>query len=217
MAIFSTPEVRERYQRIARHYDRSILLLRLCGFRERHYRRAAVAALALRPGDRVVEVGCGTGRNLGLLREAVGTQGEVIGVDLSGAMLAEARRKTRAAGWDNVTLIEADAAEYDFPEETTAILSTFAITLASDYDTILKRAAEALSPAGHLVVMDLKLPPRWPGWLVRAVALANRPYGVTLGLADRHPWESVRRYTDECLFKDYYSGALFLSAGIARC
>lgn len=213
---YSTPEIQDRYRRIARYYDRSLILLRLCGFRERQYRRQAVASLALRPGDTVIDLGCGTGRNLSLLRAAVGAQGQVIGVDLTDAMVSEARQKVRASGWENVELVEADAATYDFPPETRGILSTFAITLAPTYDDILRRAADALAPGGRLAVLDLKLPERWPMWLIRTAAWANRPYGVTVELGTRHPWESIRRYTDEVLFREFYFGALYLSVGTAR-
>lgn len=213
MPSFSTSEIRDRYQRIARYYDRSLILLRMCGFRERHYRRRAVAALALRPGDTVIDLGCGTGRNFPLLRAAVGPEGRVIGVDLTDAMLSEARQRVRANGWENIELVEADAASYLFPARTNGILSTFAVTLAPGYDDILRRAAGALVPGGRLAVMDLKLPERWPHWLVRLAAWANRPYGVTVELGSRHPWESIRRYTREVLFREFYFGGLYLSVG----
>jgi len=216
MPAFSTPEIQARYQRLAGAYDRSIILLRLCGFRERHYRRLAVAALALQPGDTVIDLGCGTGRNLALLRAAVGARGRVIGVDLTEAMVEQARQRADAAGWQNVELIVADAASYAFPDGVNAVLSTFAVTLARTYDDILRRGAQALAAGGRLAVLDLKLPERWPTWLVRFAAWLNRHYGVTLELSERHPWESVRRYTEELSFREFYFGALYLSVGGSR-
>ncbi|MFJ6725552.1 class I SAM-dependent methyltransferase [Streptomyces sp. NPDC091281] len=56
---------------------------------------AAVARLALRDGDRVLDAGCGTGRALPPLRAAVGPTGTVLGADLTPAMLAEAARAGR--------------------------------------------------------------------------------------------------------------------------
>lgn len=216
MPAFSTSEIQARYQRLAGAYDRSIILLRLCGFRERRYRRLAVAAVALQPGDTVIDLGCGTGRNLALLRAAVGAHGRVIGVDLTEAMVEQARQRVHAAGWQNVKLVVADAASYAFPNGVNAVLSTFAVTLAPTYDDILRRAAAALAPGGRLAVLDLKLPERWPTWLVRFAAWLNRPYGVTLELGERHPWESVRRYTEERAFREFYFGALYLSVGVSR-
>ncbi|MEV1021980.1 methyltransferase domain-containing protein [Streptomyces sp. NPDC050264] len=56
---------------------------------------AAVAALDLRPGGRVLDAGCGTGRALPALREAVGPSGVVLGADLTPAMLAAAAQAGR--------------------------------------------------------------------------------------------------------------------------
>lgn len=53
---------------------------------------AAVAELGLRAGDRVLDAGCGTGRALPALRDAVGPSGAVLGVDLTPAMLEAAAR-----------------------------------------------------------------------------------------------------------------------------
>jgi hypothetical protein len=47
-------------------------------------------------------------------------------------------------------------------------------------------------------------------------AWLNSPYGVSLDLADRHPWESVRRYFQEVEYHEFYFGALYLSVGEVR-
>ena len=57
-------------------------------------RAAATELLNLRPGDRVVDVGCGTGDTTRALARIVGPEGAVIGIDPSNTMLAEARRRT---------------------------------------------------------------------------------------------------------------------------
>ena len=87
---------------IAARYDR---LARLLGFIAwlffvpPRFRARAAQHLALRPGDRVLEIGCGTGRNFPYLREAVGPGGRVYGVDLSAGMLARARALCRRRRW----------------------------------------------------------------------------------------------------------------------
>ncbi|MCI0519466.1 MAG: hypothetical protein L0Z70_04335, partial [Chloroflexi bacterium] len=72
------------YSRRAPGYDRAVRFFELfswMGFSIDRWRRQAVAALALQPGGRVVDIGCGTGLNFPLLVQAVGSEGEIIGVD----------------------------------------------------------------------------------------------------------------------------------------
>lgn len=74
-----------------------------------HFRRAIVEALPLRRGQRVLDVGCGTGLCFGLLLEKVGRRGAVIGVEESPQMVAVARERVSREGWCNVTIIQSSA------------------------------------------------------------------------------------------------------------
>jgi len=77
---FSTrEEVLGVYRKRARSYDLTANVYYLLGFREWAYRRRAIEALGLRRGDTVVEIGCGTGLNFGLLEERIGSEGRLIG------------------------------------------------------------------------------------------------------------------------------------------
>ena len=145
----SKPEIRALYGRRAGHYDFTANLYYLLGFREWAYRKKAVRALRLAPDDTVVEIGCGTGLNFRLLQEAVGRDGHIIGVDLTGAMLAQARDRVRREGWRNVDLVHADASRYDFPPGMNGTLSTFALTLVPEYHAVVARGARALAPGGR--------------------------------------------------------------------
>jgi len=75
------------------------------------YRRAVVEALPLRPGQVVLDVGCGTGLCCGLLREKVGPGGTVTGIEESPEMAAVAREYVAGEGWSNVTVLQASAEE----------------------------------------------------------------------------------------------------------
>ncbi|HKJ88558.1 MAG TPA: methyltransferase domain-containing protein, partial [Gammaproteobacteria bacterium] len=108
--------IHDLYARRARDYDWSVPLWRLGGFREAAYRRDLAASLGLRPGDTVVDLGCGTGRNFPFLEAEVGPSGTLLGTDFSGPMLERARQRAERGGWSNLSLVEADAAELDFPE-----------------------------------------------------------------------------------------------------
>jgi demethylmenaquinone methyltransferase/2-methoxy-6-polyprenyl-1,4-benzoquinol methylase len=210
---FDREAVRHLYRRRAGRYDRAVWLFRLAGFRFDRYRRLTVAGLGLTPGNTVVDLGCGTGLNFPLLEEAVGPSGRIVGVDLTDAMLERAHERVRAAGWANVELVQADLAGYAPPGGAAGILSTFAIALVPEYDAVIARCAAALRPGGRLAIFDLKEPEGWPRWLVQVAAWANRPFGVTLDLADRHPWKSVRRHLAEREYRELYFGALYLSVG----
>lgn len=208
----SRDDVRALYRRRAKRYDSATQLYRLMGFPLKRYRAMAVEALGLSAGDTVVEVGCGTGANLGALREAVGERGRVVGVDLTPEMLEAARRKVSQRGWRNVELVRADAASYPFPPNVAAILSTFALTLVPEYDAVVARGAAALRPGGRWVVLDLELPP-WPSWLVDVGVALTRPYGVDRDVAHRHAWESVQRHLDHSVMRELYFGAAYLIQG----
>lgn len=211
--MFTIEQIREIYSRTAGRYDRLVRIFPVFGLRMQYYRREAVAALQLEPGSTVVELGCGTGLNFGLLEAAVGPGGRIIGIDLTPQMLDQARQRARHQGWSNIELAQGDIAEYVIPQGVNGILSTFALTLSPRFDEIVERARAVLAPGDRLVILDLKRPARWPEWLVRFVAWLNRPFAVTTDLAERHPWESVRRHLHEVDFREYYLGALYQSVG----
>lgn len=110
--------IRRRYNRLAAFYP----VFELVFWLPPGIRRRAVARLELKPGDRVLEVGCGTGRNFRQLTAAVGATGEIVGVDFTPAMLAVARRQCQRQGWKNVELLEHDAASYELPVPVDGVL-----------------------------------------------------------------------------------------------
>ncbi|MFC7155667.1 class I SAM-dependent methyltransferase [Halomarina halobia] len=95
------------------------------------WRAVAADALDLDPGDTVVEMGCGTGANLRHLRERVGPEGTVVGVDLTRPLLRYARTRVRAEGWANVHLAQADAARPPIGRAD-AVLGSFVVGLLAD-------------------------------------------------------------------------------------
>ena len=161
----------------------------------------------------MVEIGCGTGANWCALEDAIGPTGTIVGVDLSPEMLEQARARARRAGWSNVTLVQADAAAYAFPAGVNAILSTYALTLVPSYDDVVRRGAQALVPGGRFVVVDFKAPTSWPEPLLRAIVPLLRPFGVTLDLRTRHPWESLARHLKLVIMEERYLGTTYIAVG----
>jgi ubiquinone/menaquinone biosynthesis C-methylase UbiE len=119
-------------------------------------RRRAVRAMGLRPGDDVLEVGVGSGRNLPYLLDAVGPQGSVTGVDLSPGMLAQARKVAARRGAANVRLIESDASTVELDRDFDAVLFSlsYSVIPAAVRPQALDRAWDRLRPGGRLVVLD---------------------------------------------------------------
>ncbi|HEX6111627.1 MAG TPA: methyltransferase domain-containing protein [Geminicoccaceae bacterium] len=172
-------EVLGVYRKRARHYDLTANSYYLLGFREWAYRKRAIAALGLRPGDTVVEIGCGTGLNFELLEERIGPQGRLIGVDLRDAMLARARQRVRANGWRNVELVECAGASFRFPPGVDGVLSIFALTLEPDREEVIERGAKALRSGRRWVILDLKMPSHFLRHLAPALIVLVRPFAVS--------------------------------------
>ncbi len=157
-----------RYDRLARWYrfgEAAIVL-------PPGLRRKTVRRLGLKSGDTVLEVGCGTGRNLPLLHKAVGASGAVIGVDATRGMLERSQHLTARRGWQNVTLTLADAAEVALEDRVDAILFSLSYSVLPDRRAVVANVWPALRPGGRLVVMDAGLP-RQPAVAVRAMVHAT--------------------------------------------
>ena len=207
----------EIYRRKAKHYDITYRLYPVPGYPLRAQRLRAVKALRLRPGDNVVDIACGTGLNFSLIEQAIGRDGRIIGVDLTDAMLAQARHRIEVNGWSNVSLVQADAADFDFPTGVDAILSTYALSHVPECGEVIAHGAAALARGGRWVVLDLKAPddaPRWLGQL--GIALA-RPFGSIDEWIARRPWEAVRAAMQETLadpsWTELFLGTAFIATG----
>jgi ubiquinone/menaquinone biosynthesis C-methylase UbiE len=182
----------ETYRKKAKHYDITSRLYPAPGYPQRAQRLRAVRALGLRPGDTVVDVACGTGLNFPLIEKLIGPGGRIVGVDLTDAMLARARQRIDANGWSNIRLVQADAAEFDFPTEVDAILSTYALSQVPECGEVIAHGAAALTGGGRWVVLDLKVPANAPRRLAQLGIAVVRPFASIEEWVARRPWEAIR-------------------------
>src|SRR4029078_7669396 len=157
----------------------------------------AVRALGLRPGDRVVALACGTGLNFPLIEEVIGPDGRVVGVDLTDAMLAQAQDRMGANGWSNISLVQGDAGDFDFPTDAEAILCTYALSQVPECAEVIAHGAAALSAGGRWGVLDLKLPDDTPRWLAQIATAIVRPFASIDEWILRRPWDVIRAAMQE--------------------
>jgi len=109
----------------------------------------AMDRLGVAPGQRVVDLGCGSGRTTLELAARVGPSGNVVGVDISAEMLARGRE--RAAGLGNVEFVHADVQVYDLGEARfDAAYSRFGVMFFADPVAAFANVRRALRPGGVL-------------------------------------------------------------------
>jgi demethylmenaquinone methyltransferase/2-methoxy-6-polyprenyl-1,4-benzoquinol methylase len=205
------------YRKKAKHYDATSWLYPVPGYPHRAQRRRAVQALGLRAGDSVIDIACGTGDNFPLIEEAIGPDGRIVGVDMTDAMLACAQDRIAKSGWSNISLVQADAAEFDFPAEVNGILSTYALTQVPQCAQVIAHGAAALHRGGRWVVLDLKIPDNTPKWLTQLGTASVRPFASIDEWKMRRPWEAIRAAMQEQLadpaWTELFFGTAFLAAG----
>ncbi|CAI9410531.1 class I SAM-dependent methyltransferase [Aestuariimicrobium sp. T2.26MG-19.2B] len=149
------------WDRVAPHYDRTSAWL------ERRFMAGARQWVCERASGRVLDVGVGTGANLGLLGHADG----VVGIDPSEGMLEVARGKPASAG---VTLLRGVADDLPFADSSfDTVVITFVLCGVPDVGGALREAARVLRPGGSLLLADhvasTTAPLRWGQRLLESI------------------------------------------------
>lgn len=111
----------------------------------------AQAALALRPGERVVDIGCGCGGTSFELAEQVGPDGHVLGLDISEPMLELAEQRRREMGLDHIRFEAGDATVADFPGAPfDAVFSRFGVMFFAEPVKAFVNIRGAMKPGGRI-------------------------------------------------------------------
>ncbi len=199
---------------IRRKYKRNSVFYNLVDRPLRRVRARAVARLNLRPGESVLDLGCGTGLSVGMLQRAVGRDGRVIGVDASPDMLARARRLVAHHGWTNVRLVEADAASAALaPESVDAVLCFYTHDIMQS-DAAIETATAALRPGGRIVAAGAKRTTGLCGLALNAVTETYSRTAISnLDGFDR-PWAHLQGRLGPLEIEERLWGTAYIARGV---
>ena len=114
-------------------------------------REAAVRGLPVQPGDRVLEVGVGTGEALPLYP----TNCEILGIDLSEGMLEKAHDRVRTHELDHVSLQQMDAGQMEFMDDSfDIVMAAYVVTAVPDYRKVVNEMIRVCKPGGLIVMLN---------------------------------------------------------------
>jgi demethylmenaquinone methyltransferase/2-methoxy-6-polyprenyl-1,4-benzoquinol methylase len=155
------------FDEIAPVYDRMNTIMTAGS--DGRWRRAAVTATGIGPGDAVLDVACGTGKLAAVLADRVGPFGRVAGVDLAPAMIALAADRYR----DVVQIDFRVANALDLPfaaGEFDAATIAFGLRNLADFEAGFREMARVVRPRGWVVCLELSVPrPAWWGATYHAI------------------------------------------------
>ena len=133
------------YEKLAKVYDL------IFGPTLHHGRLVAIERMAMRRGDRVLEVGVGTGINTSLYP----SQCSVTGIDLSSSMLEKARERVRREGLRHVRLQEMDAAHLIFGDDTfDVVYAPYLVSVVPDPVQVVKEMRRVCKPGGKIIILN---------------------------------------------------------------
>jgi trans-aconitate methyltransferase len=177
------------------------------------YRRAIVEALPVRRGQVVLDVGCGTGLCCGMLREKVGSEGGVVGIEESPEMAAVAREHIAEEGWGNVTVVTSPAEEAEIEVAADAALFCAVHDILQSPDA-LQNVLGSLRPGAWVAAGGGK----WAAPAMVAVNIQARmlhaPYVQSFAGFDR-PWHHLEQLVEDVQVSELAFGSGYVMTGRA--
>lgn len=204
-----------RYRYIGRVYD-AVSMERLLYAAPR---RRLLSLIGPMPAATIVDVGCGTGLNFAGLRQLVGLEGRIVGIDASPSMLAAAGRRVSRAGWANVTTIEGDADDLIAALQRAdlllgdidVIIATFVISIVGDDASFWDAVDNVGRHRRSLIALADLGPPTSTGWLRRIVVSALAALGGSRRSCQ--PWKELAARSHDVIVEAHLGGHVRLAVG----
>jgi len=197
----------EQYRRRADGYDRELAVFE-------PIRTDAIAKLELRPNDRVLDVGCGTGLSFGLLHSRIGKGGRIIGVEQCPEMIAKAQARVEARHWHNVDLVCAPAATARVPLKADAALFHFTHDVLREPQAIANMLSH-LKPGARVVASGLQWAPPWLA-PTNVFVLMAAMYSATSLEGLSQPWDRLTAYLHDVQVQTALVGGIYIASGQLR-
>jgi arsenite methyltransferase len=125
----------------------------------------------LRPGEVVLDLGCGAGIDTLLAARAVGPAGRAIGLDMTPEMVARTRRNADAAGLANVEVLEGMIEEIALPDASVdVVISNGVLNLSTRKSRVIAETMRVLRPGGRISIADLVLDDALPEDVLKSPA-----------------------------------------------
>lgn len=199
------------YERRAKDYTATDQLALLGRYPRIEMRQETMRLADLQPGDKVLDFACGTGSNFPYIMERIGPTGKLVGVDYSSDMLQEAQKSVDAHGWQNVELIQSDAATMQPGTGFDIVICTLGLVVIPRYEQAMQQAWDALKAGGKYVIADLCESERWYG----------RPLGFIMDVlgafiitdTSRHPWEWLEARAENYRRNEVFHGFFYAAVG----
>jgi ubiquinone/menaquinone biosynthesis C-methylase UbiE len=198
----------QQYRRRARFYDFQLAL-------GEPLRRQAIERLALKRGDTVLDVGCGTGLSFAMIEKAIGEQGTLVGIEQSPDMIEQARARVQSGHWSNVTLICSPVEEAAIEVEADAALFNFTHDILRTSEAVAN-VVRHLKQGARVVATGLK-------WATRPWELPTNLFVAPAALESvtsfeglREPWSHLSALIPSLDVQSILGGGVFIATGRVR-
>lgn len=206
-------QVKQAYGFWGRHprlYAFLCRLVSLGGEKEKRLRRRAVEHLASVQGGKILEIACGTGRDLPYVERLVGARTTLFALDYTPEMLEVAQKSAAEHKWENLHFIRGDAAALPFRDGAfDGVLCIFGMSAIPGYPACLHEALRVTSTGGRLVICDGRLFHggwRWVNPLI--MFLLGR---TTCWAYERDIVSDLRGLDPDLVVEEWNAGTLFIA------